>query len=125
MKKEVKLIKKDEIEAVAIEWRKLKNKVDKYTHLMNKNADELKKYSKAYANIFVENQCKVTDSTFSRLDEKNITKFDGNFMDWEFVEDTVIWTGKGPRKYENQRYLKAKNDFNRLPSAPSNIWNKS
>ena len=63
--------------------------------------------------------------TFSRLDEKNITKFDGNFMDWEFVEDTVIWTGKGPRKYENQRYLKAKNDFNRLPSAPSNIWNKS
>tara|TARA_R100000329_G_C7546544_1_gene193066 strand:+ start:44 stop:340 length:297 start_codon:yes stop_codon:yes gene_type:complete len=72
MKKEVKLIKKDEIEAVAIEWRKLKNKVDKYTHLMNKNADELKKYSKAYANIFVENQCKVTDSTFSRLDEKAI-----------------------------------------------------
>lgn len=63
--------------------------------------------------------------TFSRLDEKNITKFDGNFMDWEFVEDTVIWTGKGPRKYENQKYLKAKNDFNRLPSAPSNIWNKS
>tara|TARA_R100001224_G_scaffold99903_1_gene70746 strand:- start:294 stop:593 length:300 start_codon:yes stop_codon:yes gene_type:complete len=71
-KNDVALIKKDEIEAVAVEWRKAKNKVDKYTLLMNKRADELKKYSKAYANIFVENQCKVTDSTFSRLDEKAI-----------------------------------------------------
>lgn len=68
MKKEVKLIKKDDIEDVAIEWRKAKNKVDKYTLLMNKKADELKKYSKAYANIFVENQCKVTDSTYSGFD---------------------------------------------------------
>tara|TARA_Y100000004_G_C8742483_1_gene338937 strand:- start:252 stop:548 length:297 start_codon:yes stop_codon:yes gene_type:complete len=74
MKKEVKLIKKDEIENTAIEWRKLKNKVDKYTLLMNKKADELKKYSKAYANIFVENQCKVTDSTYSGLDIEALKK---------------------------------------------------
>ena len=71
-KDDVTLIKKDDIEAVAIEWRKAKNKEDKYKLLKNKKADELKKYSKAYANIFVENQCKVTDSTFSRLDEKAI-----------------------------------------------------
>ena len=67
-KDDVKLIKKDDVEAVAIEWRKLKNKVDKYTLLMNDKADELKKYSKAYANIFVKNQCKVTDSTYTGLD---------------------------------------------------------
>tara|TARA_B100000902_G_scaffold16953_1_gene20326 strand:+ start:1306 stop:2043 length:738 start_codon:yes stop_codon:yes gene_type:complete len=62
---------------------------------------------------------------FARVDEKDITKFDGNFMDWEFVDDTVIWTGKGPRKYENQKYLAAKKSFNRLGLAADNLWRKS
>ena len=62
---------------------------------------------------------------FSRVEEKDITKFDGNFMDWEFIEGTTIWTGKGPRKFENQKYLKAKKDFYRVPNAVSNIWDKS
>ena len=62
---------------------------------------------------------------FARVDEKDITKFDGNFMDWEFLEGTVIWTGKGPRKYENKTYLEAKKKFNRLGFATDNIWNKA
>ena len=56
---------------------------------------------------------------------RDSTKFDGNFMDWEFIEGTTIWTGKGPRKFENQKYLKAKKDFYRVPNAVSNIWDKS
>ena len=61
---------------------------------------------------------------FDRVEEKDITKFNGHFMDWEFIEGTVIWTGKGPRKHENQTYLKAKKEFNRLPSAISNTWER-
>ena len=63
--------------------------------------------------------------TFARVEDKDITKFDGNFMDWEFIDGTVIWTGKGPRKYENQKYLNAKKKFNRLSNAIPNIWDKA
>lgn len=61
---------------------------------------------------------------FERVDNKDITKFDGNFMDWEFLDGTVIWTGKGPRKYENKTYIEAKDRFNRLPSAMGRSWDK-
>jgi hypothetical protein len=40
--------------------------------------------------------------------------FDSQFMDWEFVEGTTIWTGKGPRKYENETYLAKKAYFDRM-----------
>jgi hypothetical protein len=40
--------------------------------------------------------------------------FDDKFMDWEFVEGTTIWTGKGPRKYDNQTYVAKKNEFDRM-----------
>ena len=62
---------------------------------------------------------------FELVNDNDVTKFDGNFMDWEFIEGTVIWTGKGPRKHENETYLEAKNKFNRLPSAVSRIWEKA
>ena len=61
---------------------------------------------------------------FERVDNKDITKFDGNFMDWEFLDGTVIWTRKGPRKYENKTYIEAKDRFNRLPSAMGRSWDK-
>jgi hypothetical protein len=35
-------------------------------------------------------------------------------MDWEFVEGTTIWTGKGPRKYDNPTYLAKKSFFERM-----------
>jgi len=43
-------------------------------------------------------------------------------MDWEFVEGTTIWTGKGPRKYDNPTYVGKKNEFNRLGDATTRCW---
>ena len=40
--------------------------------------------------------------------------FDQQFMDWEFMEGTTIWTGKGPRKYDNPTYVSKKNQFDRM-----------
>ena len=40
--------------------------------------------------------------------------FDDKFMDWEFIEGTTIWTGKGPRKYDNPIYVSKKNEFDRM-----------
>jgi hypothetical protein len=40
--------------------------------------------------------------------------FDAQFIDWEFVEGTTIWTGKGPRKYDNPTYLGKKAFFERM-----------
>jgi hypothetical protein len=37
--------------------------------------------------------------------------FDNQFMDWEFIEGTTIWTGKGPRKYDNPKYVAKKEEF--------------
>jgi len=39
---------------------------------------------------------------------------DDMFMDWEFVDNSVIWTGKGPRKYENTIYLNKKKELTNL-----------
>jgi hypothetical protein len=41
-------------------------------------------------------------------DTLKLCPFDGDFLDWEFKPGTVVWTGKGPRKFENQTYLTAK-----------------
>ena len=40
-----------------------------------------------------------------------VTYFDNGFMDWEFNEGSVLWTGKGARKKENAKYIKAKEDY--------------
>jgi hypothetical protein len=40
--------------------------------------------------------------------------FDESFMDWEFKSGTTIWTGKGPRKYDNVDYLAAKKEYDKL-----------
>tara|TARA_B100000963_G_scaffold322894_1_gene307274 strand:- start:2098 stop:2820 length:723 start_codon:yes stop_codon:yes gene_type:complete len=42
------------------------------------------------------------------IDYKDVTVFDGNFMDWNFLDGTVIWTGKGKSKYDNPRYVTMK-----------------
>jgi hypothetical protein len=36
--------------------------------------------------------------------------YDKNWLDWEFNEGTIIWTGKGDRKYKDEKYLSAKED---------------
>jgi len=44
-----------------------------------------------------------------QLPDDYVEKFDGEFMDWEFKQGTAIWTGKGPRKYDNPTYVAEKN----------------
>ncbi len=46
------------------------------------------------------------------LSEDIVHHFDSQFMDWEFKEGTTIWTGKGPRKYDNPVYVKQKESYN-------------
>lgn len=60
--------------------------------------------------------------TFARVEEKEITQFDSTFMDWEFEEESVMWTGKGDRKFANEKYVAKKKEFNRLPSATKRCW---
>jgi len=50
----------------------------------------------------------------NNLSNYRYSYFDGQFMDWQFLPDTNIWTGKGPRKYDNQTYLAKKNEFDRM-----------
>ena len=40
--------------------------------------------------------------------------FDSNLMDWEFLQGSKIWTGKGNRKYENITYVNKKMEFDNL-----------
>lgn len=48
------------------------------------------------------------------LPEAHVEHFDSQFMDWEFEEGTAIWTGKGPRKYENATYVAEKHKYDRV-----------
>ena len=47
----------------------------------------------------------------TQVPEDFVHKFDSEFMDWEFKEGTAIWTGKGPRKYNNVRYVEMQNKY--------------
>lgn len=52
------------------------------------------------------------------LDNVDAHHFDSEFMDWEFKEGTTIWTGKGPRKYDNPVYISKKKEFNDMFTFP-------
>lgn len=56
----------------------------------------------------------VLSNVFNEIGDNNIIKFDERFMDWEFKPGTTIWTGKGPRKYDNPKYLEKKKEKTRL-----------
>jgi hypothetical protein len=59
---------------------------------------------------------------FRQVEPEHVTNFDNQFMDWEFIEGTTIWTGKGPRKYDNPKYVEAKNFYNRLIGSTARQW---
>jgi hypothetical protein len=52
---------------------------------------------------------------YKKHPEKVFTKLDKKFLDWEFKQDSKIWTGKGPRKTSDRNYteehIKLKNIF--------------
>jgi hypothetical protein len=39
---------------------------------------------------------------------------DNHFLDWEFHDDGIIWTGKGDRKFNNKRYLAEFDKWNNI-----------
>jgi len=53
-------------------------------------------------------QVAISETYAAMKDRYRYQYFDGNFMDWEFKEGTTIWTGKGPRKYDNPTYVAKK-----------------
>jgi hypothetical protein len=59
-------------------------------------------------------QVALNETYQSELSNYRYHYFDEKFMDWEFIEGTTIWTGKGPRKYDNPTYLTKKNHFDRM-----------
>lgn len=56
----------------------------------------------------------VLSKIFAQIPEQHVVKYDSQFMDWEFKEGTTIWTGKGARKYDNDKYVQQKKVFSRL-----------
>lgn len=50
-------------------------------------------------------------NVFSRLPSDDVTCFDHKFMDWDFIEGTTIWTGKGMRKHVSLKYMTKKDEF--------------
>jgi hypothetical protein len=71
-------------------------------------ADELSKLPLQWFNDQI-----ALSKTFNKVQQSDVFHyFDGNFMDWEFNEGSIIWTGKGSRKYDNVDYVAQKNYWN-------------
>ena len=54
--------------------------------------------------------------------KERVEEFNEYFMDWNFRDGSVIWTGKGDRKFNNIKYVKAKKEFDRYKSATTRCW---
>ena len=75
---------------------------------LNRVSDKIKSYKElrwfadqnALWKVYEENKHKL--STFV---------YDGSIMDWEFKPDTMLWTGKGPRKYDDPTYVSKDNEL--------------
>ena len=72
------------------------------TFINNLKNEKQQWYADQYALYKTYNELKDTLSFFY---------FDNNFMDWEFKDDSYMWTGKGDRKYKNTIYLNKKNEY--------------
>lgn len=59
-------------------------------------------------NTWYADQVALNQLLVEHIPREDVTVFNGNFMDWEFRDGTVIWTGKGRRKYDDPVYLNAK-----------------
>ncbi len=59
-------------------------------------------------------QVAISETYQNMKDRYNYHYFDSKFMDWDFVEGSTIWTGKGPRKYDNPTYVAKKAEFDRM-----------
>jgi len=53
------------------------------------------------------------NQVMKQIPEEYVEKFDAEFMDWEFKQGTAIWTGKGPRKFDNATYVAKKKEYDK------------
>tara|TARA_R100000808_G_scaffold7318_1_gene21569 strand:+ start:6184 stop:6924 length:741 start_codon:yes stop_codon:yes gene_type:complete len=59
-------------------------------------------------------------------DKYKFYQFTEKDMDWEFIEGTSIWTGKGPRKYDNETYVRHQQVYRDMwDGAEERFWKKS
>ena len=100
----------------ANDWEKIGSTVAAGAVYYHKNAfevaagvaDEISKLPMQWFNDQV-----ALAKTINRIQQRDLLhKFDGNFMDWEFNESSIIWTGKGTRKYDNPEYVAEKKRWN-------------
>lgn len=85
-----------------------------YSHEALQFARRVMRRIKQGPNAWFLDQVALNETYQGELSNYRFHYFDAQFMDWEFIEGTTIWTGKGPRKYDNPTYLTKKNYFDRM-----------
>ena len=53
----------------------------------------------------------ILNNTYPQKYKPSIFNISPSYLDWNFLDSSIIWTGKGPRKYKNEKYVKSKNDY--------------
>lgn len=56
-------------------------------------------------------------SVIDNIPKELLASFDKRFMDWQFRNDTIIWTGKGYRKHSNKTYTSKEEEINSIISS--------
>lgn len=92
--------------------------------------DRAKIFASQVANIITTNDLRwfldqfALSTIYRKMEsELKLHTYTLDFMDWEFTIGTNIWTGKGNRKYDNERYVGKKKEFeNMLPSLEKSVW---
>lgn len=76
-------------------------------------ADEIAKYIRNNPLRWFVDQ-RAIHETLQRVSDDYKFVFDKTFMDWDFEDTSVIWTGKGNRKHTNVDYVNKKKSFEKL-----------
>ena len=53
----------------------------------------------------------ILNNKYPAKDKLNILKISTSYLDWNFSDNSVMWTGKGLRKYKNIKYIKEKDKY--------------
>jgi hypothetical protein len=58
-------------------------------------------------------QIAIYDSYNKLKNNMKVFEFDKTYMDWDFIDTSYMWTGKGNRKHNNRVYLNRKKEIER------------
>lgn len=109
------------------EWEKQGSKVAAGVVYVTSKSKE---FLEATAKIILDNELRwfldqaALNAAYEHFKEKHsCTIFGSDFLDWEFLPDTTIWTGKGSRKYDNAVYVARKNYYrDQFPDISKEYW---